>query len=159
MERVSIKDFGKDHWSLLAYIETRVIDNNVAMFTGELDRSHLRCNPITHGILLDPRRSMRPVPKEWDYGTRLNGYWNSDDTINKDRQIPGHDDWDCLEDFEEAGLIEIMSTINAFVMLTSKGLGICEKIRKHKASGENFASFVLEEEQKECSICGCMMKK
>jgi len=36
---VSIDKFGKDHWSLLAYLETRCVDHK-----GTVDKNHLRMN-------------------------------------------------------------------------------------------------------------------
>jgi hypothetical protein len=39
---------GRDHWSLLAYVEIRVIDYQVAPGVGVIDREHLRRDPTNH---------------------------------------------------------------------------------------------------------------
>lgn len=127
METILVKYFGKDHWSLLAYIETRCVD-----FDGVLDRRHLRCN---NSHLLHSHIG------GWDdkYSTRLNTL------ASKTRVMAiGHDDHDCLEDLENAGFIKIISNANLLVKMTELGLNISSKIRAHKASGGNFAKFELK---------------
>lgn len=140
--KVTVKDFGKDHWSLLAYIETRVIDFNVAPNVGELDREHLSCNEKKHPMLIGYRTSgLGWNPK---YGTKLKGYWNKDTTVNPNRQLGDHDDWDSLQELEDAGMIEVQSQVNGFVKLTELGYKVCAKLREHKGRGGMFANFEYE---------------
>ena len=81
------------------------------------------------------------------WGTRLKGYFRGKDGhIDESRQLPHHDDWDCLEDMEEAGLIEIVSVINAIVTMTPKGIKLAAFVRAHKARGGNFAGFEFKPE-------------
>jgi hypothetical protein len=138
---IPIEDWGRDHWSTFAYVETCVVDQQ------PLNRDRLRCNVNKRPHLVGPTVN-RFGNAKWndDYGTRLKGFFGKGKTTDKTRQLPKHDDWDCLEDFEEAGLIEIVSVINAIVLLTEKGIAVASIVRKHKALGGNFADFEFKPE-------------
>lgn len=83
MEGVTpIELWGKDHWSTLAYIETRIVD-----YSGVLDERHLRGGDSVHQ---DGRRPAR-------YPTRLSG---------EEMTRPGHDDFDCIGDMIALGLLD-----------------------------------------------------
>lgn len=131
---VAMKQFGKDHWSTFAYIETRCVD-----YKGVLDRAHMRCNENRHPGLCDFRKPT------WNpqHGTRLYGYF--EDRNNPDLSIAEHDDWDCVDDLEAAGLIEIGGTgIHPVFTLTELGNKIASQLRIHKSKGNHFATFVPE---------------
>ena len=138
MRKITPKDFGKDHWSLLAYIETRCVD-----YKGILDVAHLR---VRNPAISSPRMPFgRP---EWkpEYGTRLSGYFNKEDNgiVNKERQIPDHDDLDCADELEEAGYIENMGTgLNPAYKMTKFGNQVAALLRQHKADGKHYATFTL----------------
>ncbi len=111
--------FGKDHWSTFAYVETCCVENH-----GELENIRLRINNSRH-----------PVGRGWDpkYGTRVK---------NGSIPDPDHDDLDCLDDLEDAGLIEQIGTmINPTIRLTERGFAIAGSLRRHKANGGQFATF------------------
>ncbi len=130
---ISVKRFGKDHWSTFGYIETVCVDDKKGI--GTIDHRRMRCNTKTHPLLAH-------LP-EWDtkYGTRLKGYFEYRD---KHKYIlPEHDDWDCLDDLETAGLLEILSTINGLIILTDKGNKVAGRLRTHKAEGGCFADFSI----------------
>lgn len=133
---VPIELFGKDHWSLLGYIGARIENNPTgADGIGEMDRRNLRCN--------EERHPMHNHHDGWEpkYGTRLKGYFNNGKT-NEDWQIPEHDDWDCLDDLEAAGLITVYSEINGFVGINpGRGMDIYLQLHKHKVEGGHFATF------------------
>lgn len=121
---IEIEQFGKDHWSLLAYVEARYMDNR-----GILDHRNMRCNIEKHPLFATPVQAhfrWRP-----EYGTKL-----KDGT-----RLEDHDDWDCLEDLERAGLVEIISMINGFVRLTPRGKEIACQLRLYKLNGGNYAEF------------------
>ncbi len=117
--------FGKDHWSLLAYIECRCVDDR-----GALDKRHLRCNPTgphrIHAV------NARLIGAQWEptWGTRIKG-----------GQLDQHDDWCCLDDLEAAGYVEVVSTANGVVKLTKGGVAMAALLRAHKAAGGQFATF------------------
>ena len=132
----SIKQFGKDHWSLLVYVEYRVLNNK-----GVLDMKHLRIkNPaITNGLI--------PIAWKPEWGTRLYGYWNEDKSTNPELRLPDHDDYDCLDDLEGAGLVESFGTgINPAFLLTKKGAKVCSFLVLHKQEGKHYADFVLTQD-------------
>lgn len=121
------KQFSKDHWSLLAYVETRAVDHR-----NRLDHEHMRTNIGTHPFLRnDAYQKSRPKRWESSHSTRLRG----------NKTIDGHDDWDCLDDLDDAGLVEIISLVNGFVRMTDYGLAISAQLRKHKANGGKYRDF------------------
>lgn len=84
-----------------------------------------------------------------EWGTRLKGYFLGDDKRDPARRLTDHDDWDCMEDMEKAGLIEIMSVVNGIIVLTEKGMAVAGHLRAHKSRGGNFASFEFKPEMLE----------
>ena len=124
-----MSEFGKDHWSLLAYCETRIVDHS-----GVLDMNHLR------GRAPHPSATTRKWEKKW--GTRLKDYFLADGKNDETKQLPQHDDYDCLLDLKKAGILKDIGTVlNPFAALTTLGESICSSLRKHKADGEHFATF------------------
>jgi hypothetical protein len=108
--------FGRDHWSMFAYIECRCVDNQ-----GILNKRHLRLEGRT-------------------YPTRLFGYFK--DKTNPVLSINNHSDLDCADDLEDVGLIENDGTrFNRVYSLTKYGHKVVAQLRKHKASGGCFANF------------------
>lgn len=140
MTSVSIDKFGKDHWSTFAYIETCCVDN-----AGKVDKSRMRTNENKHPLLA----SNVSIAFKWkkSNNTRLKGFFQLDGrddpqkAIEAGLMIDGHDDWDCLDDLESHGLIEILSLANPMVQMTKLGLDASAKLRAHKASGGMFANF------------------
>ena len=124
--------WGKDHWSLLAFIEHLCVD-----YKGCLDdkrRRCMRCNEGRHPGCGYLHSAWQPTS-----GTRLKGYFENNAYA---LQMPTHDDFDCTEDFEAAGLLENNgSGINPVWKLTDKGLEMSARLRAHKTNGGNFSSF------------------
>lgn len=137
---LSGSDFGKDHWSLLAYVETLCVDSSKGV--GEIDKRRVRANESTHPLHAVNRSSVGKWNTDW--GTRLSGYF-LDKGVDLKRRIDEHDDWDCLNDLEEAGLINIISEANGFVKMTDKGMSVASRIREWKTKGGMFATFKYEE--------------
>lgn len=125
--------WGKDHWSTLAYVEICTVDHQRAPGIGEVTRERMRANPCTHPMLAHLR--------EWNpkCGTRLKGFKSHEET--PDLCLAHHDDWDCLDDMEAAGLVEMYSTVNGYVQITNLGRHLAHQLREHKANGGTFASF------------------
>jgi hypothetical protein len=125
---VPIADFGKDHWSLLGYVEGRCVEHG-----GRLNNAHMR----------DKRES------GWDkdiYGTQLFGYWTygaKGMERHPERRLCYHDDYDCLSDLESAGLcVNIGRTTNPIMTMTDLGYQVLTEIKKHKEHGGTFSNFV-----------------
>lgn len=118
---VPMSKWAKDHWSAFAYLETRVVDKR-----GIPDIEHMRCDRARHPGLAH-RGSYGKI-----VGTKLKG-----GAIRKD-----HDDWDCIDDIEAAGLIKIGGTgINPVWKLTKAGNEMAGRLRAHKGDGGRFAEF------------------
>lgn len=128
MRRVSINEFGKDHFSTLLYVESRNVD-----YTGQIDREKMRCNPDgEHGMLQGGRASFG---RGWDdkYSTRL-----ADGS-----QLSGHDDWDCVEDMINAGWMVWLGTgANPCIVLTDGGWEKAAELRK--ARGRKWGQPMLD---------------
>ena len=125
--------WGKDHWSLFGYVEAICVDGRKVEGlgrVGEIDRRRVRCNPARHPLLDAPNPFDSGSRWKDEYCTRLN-----------EGTIADHDDWDCLDDLESAGLVEVMSLVNGYVVLTNEGIRVAAALRKHKAKGGRFANF------------------
>lgn len=138
---IPMGEWGKDHWSTLVYVESRAVDHN-----GIPDLNHLRCNETRHPGLKGPMA--RVCLRSWqpEYGTRLKGFWlhTKPDRTDPHRQLPQHDDWDCIDDLEEAGCINLIGTgINPVIRLTDLGWELAGKVRRWKAEGKTFATFTV----------------
>jgi len=132
MRNIPMKEWGKDHWSLLGYIETRCVD-----YKGVMDHKHMRCNPKTHPGL----RLHQHMQEGWESSPYLYG------SVLRERKVePEHDDWDCFYDIEKEGLIEDIGTgIHPVAKLTALGKRIASALRAHKADGKVFATFIPSE--------------
>lgn len=132
---IPMEDWGKDHWSTLAYIETREVD-----YKGLLDNKHMRCNPRLHRTFADKQMLASEILTK-EYPTHLK---------NKE-EVHKHDDWSCIEDMMAEGLVELYWTTKyptesfgsdvAKIKLTENGLVVAAKLRAYKAKGGNFAAF------------------
>ncbi len=131
-----INQFGKDHWNLLDHIEYRIMNHQ-----GRLSLVHLRVkNPALQQNMMGINM-WKP-----EYGTRLFGYWNKDGSVNSKLRILDHDDFDCLDDLEEAELIKSFGTgLNPIYKLTKKGVKIMGLLTLYKQEGKNYADFKLED--------------
>jgi hypothetical protein len=119
---VPVAVWGKDHWSMLAYIECRCVDHR-----GVPARARMRTDARRH-----PGLVVRVFTKQ--YPTRLAG----------GVELADHDDWDCADDIEAAGFIEIKGTgIHPVWKMTAEGNRVAGLLRAHKTNGGNFAEFKL----------------
>lgn len=144
MKNVSIKDFGKDHWSLLAYVEYRAINHK-----GVLAIEHLRCKNLAIATTRLGQNFWKP-----EYGTRLKGYFLNPleikgkkvKVVNSEYLLTNHDDFDCLDDLEKAGLLKNVGTmINPYAELTVKGQRVVALLNVHKQGGGQFSNFNYDE--------------
>ena len=123
--------WGRDHASLLLYVETRHLDHQ-----GEIFPDNLRTNRPRHPHEWDQRRD---ADSNWDwrpeYGTRL-----ADGT----RPSTEHDDWDCLEDMEEQELLISTGAPNLLVALSEYGVEVAGELRKFKGRGNPISEFDWE---------------
>lgn len=140
-----VEKFGKDHWSLLAYVARCCVDGTGGQ--GQLRRDRMRCNPQTHRMVAGPYSHGDLWVQR--HSTRLAGFFESPDRNDPEKaiaaglQLRDHDDWDCLDDLQAAGFIEVRSVISGYVTMTDKGGEVADKLRAHKAGGGLFAYFSL----------------
>lgn len=121
--RISIEEWGADHWSTFAYIETRCVDYN-----GEPNIQHMRCDGDRH--------------PQFDHMTRMTGESGKYPTRFKTGELPDHDDWDCLDDCELLGLLENKGTgLHRVYKLTALGKLVAGQLRSHKMNKGTFATF------------------
>lgn len=126
---------------MLAYVETRCVDGQDGV--GTLVRAHIRGNANTHPLLANT--AWKP-----SFGTRLKGFFEYEHRSDPAKAIAagfmldGHDDWDCLDDLEAAGFVDVVSLSNGKVRMTEAGLQMAGQLRRHKAKGGQFAGFTPE---------------
>ncbi len=123
----SESEFGKQHWSLLAFIETQVVDKCFP-----LDYRRMSCNNKKRGI-------SNGAPFSWDDD------WSTENN-KSEKLILGHDDIDCFEELEKEGFIKNEGTLlNMYPSITDKGWRACAELRKFKGNGGNYVDFALSE--------------
>jgi hypothetical protein len=139
--------WGKDHWSTLAYLETRIVDHK-----GRIAHDHMRCHAGRHPAMLHAKRRARlfGVGDGSQYPTKL-----------RDGELADHDDYDCLDDMIVAGLVTatmppapagtlVTGLVEAELMtratyaLTPLGQAIAGQLRAHKGNGGNWRTFTPE---------------
>ena len=125
-----MKFWGKDHWSLLAYLFTVAVDNK-----SEVNYNKLRINN-------NKRPPIGRFFTSWQdsYSTRLSGYWHNG-VANPNLQIIGHDDVDCMQDMEAEGVIVCGTYTSGIFRLTDKGIALANELMTYKVKGGNFADF------------------
>ncbi len=151
---IPLAKFGKDHWSTFAYAETVMVDNKGFQvgFDGRMrqGRAHYR---VMSEQCHEPRRqkhaghdSAQVMRRE--HSTRLR---NGD-------QVEGHDDWHCVQDLVNAGLmgtkrhdgivLPLVDNMEPGVTLhlTTTGERCLIALRVHKSNGGNFGDFVWQPE-------------
>lgn len=134
---IPVDQWGKDHYSTLAYLETCAVDSH-----GKISNARMRCNPRLHRefVYVSP---FAPSLSEKEYPTQLkNG-----------AEKECHDDWSCLEDMVAAGLMtaqsrqvksnEVFGNSEAKVLLTELGMKVAAKLRAHRANRGSYNSFVF----------------
>lgn len=136
LARIEPSQWGKDHWACLLFLETVIVDHR-GWFSDRL-RMSMRTNPDTHpayGYWLHAEPRWRP-----DWGTRI-FYSPTGTTVVR---LDAHDDWDCLEDFESAGLVTNNgSGMNPVLRLTDRGVRVAGMVRTHRADGKRLVDFRL----------------
>jgi len=127
-EYIPVEVWGKDHWSTLAYIDALMVDHKGKFeMKGDArmrsNRRHFRLMPTPNGVTMSP-----------EHGSRL-----LDGSI-----VAGHDDWCCVQDFANAGLLNrTPEQLEPGVVfkLSTKGNELVERLRVHKKNGGTFSNF------------------
>jgi len=134
--------FGRDHWSMLAYLETVAVD--CAGFQVGLD-AYMRHTRRHHRVMPQecpqPKRAKKVLAQfvltmQPEHGTRL-----KDGTVLGD-----HDDFDCLQDLYAAGyFLATTDGVQPGVVLhlSAKGQRVASLLRAHKSAGGAFRNFEM----------------
>ncbi len=88
--RIPLDRWGKDHYSTLAYLETRAVD-----YAGVIRNANMRTSIKRHPLFV-ARGGLGSPTDGGEYPTTY-----------KDGEMNEHDDWDCLNDMVEAGLLAV----------------------------------------------------
>lgn len=139
-EMVPLARWGRDHWSLLLYIDAVLTD--CAGFQVGFDprmRQNRRHFRVMSMECPKPRRTNNPgngIPMDPKYGSRL-----GDGSF-----IEGHDDWMCVQDMAEEGFFEGNPNPQPGVVLklSSRGRLMADNLRRHKANGGTFSNYIPE---------------
>ena len=126
--RIGPERWGKDHWSVFAYVETCVVDRN-----GRLDNRRIQATLNRHPAHAGGRADGSQVD-----GTKYSIRLRNGETM------PGadYDEWDCLDDLEWFGLIENTGTgLNRLYRITPLGENLAQQVRANKGRGGSFAAF------------------
>lgn len=108
--RIPPERWGRDHLSTLLYVETLVVDH--------------RGRP-------DPRRIRTKVG-----GAPLGDLPVQPTRLIDGAELYGHDDWDCIDDMVESGLVVWGGTgANPVFGLTDKGWQTAHRLRRHLGEG------------------------
>lgn len=130
MEHIPMSNWGKDHWSTLAYLETLAVEGRGL---AKPVNARMRTNEIRHPHLVGNTGFSSDALNGSGYPTRL-----------KEGEVEGHDDWDCVDDATEEGLTEdVGSGLNRAYQFTKLGKEVMAKLRQFKMDGGNFGSFVF----------------
>lgn len=88
--RITLNLWGKDHYSTLAYLESRAVDQG-----GVIQNAHMRTSLKRHPLFI-ARGGLGAPTDGGNYPTCYKG-----------GEILEHDDWDCLDDMVQAGLLSV----------------------------------------------------
>lgn len=111
-------NWGEAHWHVLTYAAT-----------SDIDPERMRCNPEEH-------------PEHFIEGVHV--WKEGDDTITQVGYIRGHDDWSCLTDLVNEGLLRIVSIESGLYAPTKKAARVLQMIQEHLKSNGDLRNFRLQ---------------
>ena len=134
---VPLAQWGKDHFSTLAYVETVAVENK-GFQVGQDPR--MKTNRRHARVL-----AACPRPRRTAGGAALCMVMSPEHAtrLKDGTQVPNHDDWMCVQDFVGEGLFAIGSEVEPkqVLALSERGNALAAALRAHKASGGSFSTF------------------
>lgn len=106
---VPMARWGKDHWTTFAYVETRWVDHR-----GMISHDQMRCDRQRHPMFYSAKKRCHMFGTDADgakYPTRLKTEEPGEDGTWGSVELPGHDDYNCLDDAIREGLIEAVMPV------------------------------------------------
>lgn len=142
-DNIPMNLWGKDHWTTLAYIETVMVDCGGFQIGRD---ARMKSNRRHFRVMAE----QCPKPKRVGANPGLAIVMQNEHStkLNDGSTIYGHDDWCCIQDMAEAGLLTLhQHEIEPGVVIHFSELGreVANKLREHKASGGNFAAFRFDQ--------------
>lgn len=142
---IPMDNWSDDHWRLL------VLMADVHLATAEggipvMDYDRMRINPSSH-IVHCATCDADQANRAWNaYGGTMTRRPSSDvDTERRpgevDWRISYHDDFDCVEELEAEGMLDILSTAKGEYKMTVRGLDMADRLRSHVATGRPIRDF------------------
>lgn len=132
-KNVPMERWGKDHFTTLLYLETRAVD-----YRGEVAPEKMRTSRRNWRLAGRVHRSVNIMGKD-EYPTRLRPTQSERATFDSVDLLGGHDDWECMFDMAEAGLLtfEVADERRSYplkvtVKMTDKGREECKEARKRR---------------------------
>ncbi len=92
--------FGRDHFSTLAYIETRLVDGKKYVICCDA-----RMRTDAHNRRIFMHRPGKQISNPNRYMVAMIGRPASPTRLRDGIEVPQHDDWDCIQDMAKAGYI------------------------------------------------------
>lgn len=127
VDLIPFSNWGRDHWSTLAFIETVMVEKGSFPIMGDArmrsNRRNFRVMPAANAMCMD-----------LESGSLL-----ADGTT-----VKGHDDWCCIQDFAAEGLLDKAQEeidIGETIKFSDLGISIAHKLREHKIKGGSFGTF------------------
>jgi len=123
--------WGRNHWNLLAYVETRCVD-----YKGIVTCLHMRVHIDRHKDLIKNEAPIFTERAEKRLPTMLK------DGV----ELSNHDDYDCIDDLIAAGLIKPLGRDVQFTVfsMTEQGWKAAHLLRQHRAALQEFETFTFE---------------
>jgi len=121
------RHWGKDHATLLLYVETRHVDHDNVLLP-----DNLRTNPTRHPHEANARRDRGSLFWKPEHGTRI---------VGGERPSEVHDDWDCLDDMEEVEILLHTGPPNFMAALSPIGIEVAGELRKYRGRNQPLDEF------------------
>lgn len=140
---VPITLWGRDHWSTLAYLDSKIV--NGAYMRMQLD-PRMRAGRRHYRMLWEASRSL-PRSRKYGMGNAVVMEDKYGSRLNDGTYAVGHDDWHCVQDFANEGLLTVdVEALEPNVKFTwsEKGRTVVDALLKHKRNGGSFSDFVLQ---------------
>ena len=133
------EQWGPDHWSTLAYVETVMVECG-----GFEIGADARMRSARHNFRVMNEQCSHPKRPSGRRGLGLVMDVSDGSTLHDGMKVPGHDDWVCLQDLAAAGFFTVGPDDiepRAVLHLSELGAAVTAQLRAHKAAGGTFKNF------------------
>lgn len=143
---IPMDKWAKDHWSTFAYIETVMVDcGGFQVGRDAMMKSNRRHFRVMAEQCPNPKRTKNTgalaICMSPEHATIL----------NDQQQLPGHDDWCCMQDMAAQGLFDLdVDHIEPGVTLHLSELGfkVASELRRHLSNNGKMAAFSFKDDDR-----------